>query len=142
MAKNTVHKIKFDIEEECIILGISSGFADYRMAWEINKSLEIQLLLSDHSMEVYDKKTSTNNLFRIHHCYLEETLTNFYLVRNKQSHIFLVPERPQIYYYLFIKDLHEISLEEIASVLRAINGITAVFDFSNESIDATDYLTF
>ena len=38
--------IKFDIEEECVILGISSGFADYRMAWEINKSLEIQLLLT------------------------------------------------------------------------------------------------
>jgi hypothetical protein len=54
----------------------------------------------------------------------------------------MVPERPQIDYYLFIKELHEIEIEDVISQLRSINGISAVFDFSNEHIEATDYLTF
>jgi len=142
MARQTIHKIKFDTEEEGNILGISSGFADYRMAWELNNKLDIQLLLSEQILEVFDKKSATTFPFRIHHCYLEETLTNYYLIRNKQHHVLMVQERPQIDYYLFIKELHKIEIEDVISQLRSINGISAVFDFSNEHIEATDYLTF
>lgn len=142
MAKQTVHRLKFETEEEGNILGISSGFADYRMAWELNNKLDLQLMLSDQTIEVFDKKSAVTNAFRLHHCFVEETHTNYYLIRNKQHHALMVSERPQIDYYLFIKELHDIEIEEILSKLRSINGISAVFDFSNEYIEATDYLTF
>lgn len=125
-----------------MILGISSGFADYRMAWEINNCLDVQLMLSEESIEVFDKKNSSTHSFRVHNFFLEETQTSFYLIRNKQFHTYLVPERPQIDYYFFIRELHEINLEEIIMKLRTVNGITAVFDLSNEYIDAIDFLTF
>ena len=141
MAKQTVHRLKFETEEEGNILGISSGFADYRMAWELNNKLDLQLMLSDQTIEVFDKKSAVNNAFRLHHCFVEETHTNYYLIRNKQHHTLMVSERPQIDYYLFIKELHVIEIEEILSKLRSINGISAVFDFSNEYLYPVKKLT-
>lgn len=142
MSKPIVHKIKFDLEEEGNVLGISSGFADYRMAWELNNSLELQLLLSNEMLTVYEKKSTHPHNFRVHHFFVEETMTSYYLIKNKQFNTYMAPDRPQIDYYLVIKNLDEIQLDAILSKLRAVNGVSAVFDFSNEYFEATDYLTF
>lgn len=142
MVKLKIHKFNLECENDCIILGVSSGFADYRLAWEINRALNINLLLGEQTLDVFDKKNNSVVPFRTHSCFIEETMTSFILIKNKQNNTFLVVDKPQIDYYLFLKDLYEYELNDIIQKLRNINGMSAVFDLSDDYIEAIEYLNF
>lgn len=142
MKKKTLVKLNFEFEDNYKLIGFSTGFADYRLAWELNKSLDIQLLLYDKKLEIFDKKIKEDIPFKVFHFFDEELLTSFYLLKNCQNNIFLLPDKLKIDYFLLIRDLGTFDLEMNIISLREIDGITAVFDFRNEPFDVGPLLTF
>ena len=143
MKKKTLGRLQFEEEEEPYFLfGISTGFADYRLAWEINTCLDLKLLLSDEKLEIHDKRIQKILFYKVFHYFEEDTLTNYYLVKNKQQNQLLFPDKSKIDYFLLVREVGSFNDEECLQKIRLINGITAVFDFREEPFNIGPLLTF
>ena len=121
--------------------GVSSAFADYRLAWEFNQCLNINLTKSNEVFEVRSNKAKDLITFRYFSFFDDECLTRFYLIKNKQENGVFHAERPMIDYFLVLRENYSFEKEILIQKIRKINGIVAVFDFPEEEFEMIAYLT-
>ena len=120
---------------------VSCAFADYRLAWELNQCLDLNLTKSNEVYELRPTKAKETVPFRHFTYFDEEYLTRYYLIKNKQEQGVFHPERPMIDYFFVLRENFTFEKEELILKLRKINGIVAVFDFPAEEFDMIAYLT-
>ena len=140
MTKTKKHQLIFENDTDIEVFGISSAYIDYRLAWELNLKLSIQLEKQSEKLEIEDKKTKEINLFFLYYFYDEENLTKYYLIRNKQENKFIVGEKQFIDYFLCIRDNNSFEDETLLSEMRNMNGVVAVFPLESEEFEFTDLL--
>ncbi|MEN9700077.1 MAG: hypothetical protein RLZZ301_1275 [Bacteroidota bacterium] len=138
-----IKKYELIIEEEAAfeIYGISCAFADYRLTWELNQLLDLNLIKSDACFEIQPPKTKQIHTFRYFFYHDEALLTRIYLIKNKQENVLFMPDRPMIDYFIVLKDNFTFEAANLMSDLRAINGVVAVFEFDYLDFEVIDYLT-
>ncbi len=140
MTKTKKHQLIFEYDTDIEVFGISSAYIDYRLAWELNLKLSIQLEKQSEKLELEDKKTKEIKSFFLYYFFDEENLTKYYLIRNKQENKFMVSEKQYVDYFLCIQDNNSFEGETLLSEMRKINGVVAVFPLENEEFEFTDYL--
>ena len=140
MTKTKKHQLIFENDTDIEVFGISSAYIDYRLAWELNLKLSIQLEKQSEKLEIEDKKTKEINSFFLYYFYDEENLTKYYLIRNKQENKFIVGEKQFIDYFLCIRDNNSFEDETLLSEMRNMNGVVAVFPLESEEFEFTDLL--
>jgi len=141
MAKVKKYELILDDETTLEVFGVSSAFADYRLAWEFNQCLNINLTKSNEVFEVRSNKAKDLIPFRYFSFFDDECLTRFYLVKNKQENGVFHIERPMIDYFLVLRENYSFEKEILIQKIRKINGIVAVFDFPEEEFEMIAYLT-
>ncbi len=140
MTKTKKHQLIFEYDTDIEVFGISSAYIDYRLAWELNLKLSIQLEKQSEKLELEDKKTKEIKSFFLYYFFDEENLTKYYLIRNKQENKFMVSEKQYVDYFLCIQDNNSFEGETLLSEMRKINGVVAVFPLESEEFEFTDYL--
>jgi len=140
MTKTKKHHLIIEDDTEMEVFGISSAYIDYRLAWELNKSLSIQLEKQSEKLAIEDKKTKFINSFFLYYFFDEENLTKYYLVRNKQDNKLLVNNKQFVDYFLCIYDNNSFTEEKLLAEMRNMNGIVAVFPLDGEEFDFTECL--
>jgi hypothetical protein len=140
MTKTKKHQLIFENDTDIEVFGISSAYIDYRLAWELNLKLSIQLEKQSEKLEIEDKKTKEINSFFLYFFYDKENLTKYYLIRNKQENKFIVGEKQFIDYFLCIRDNNSFEDETLLSEMRNMNGVVAVFPLESEEFEFTDLL--
>jgi hypothetical protein len=141
MAKVKKYELILDDETTLEVFGVSSAFADYRLAWEFNQCLNINLTKSNEVFEVRSNKAKDLITFRYFSFFDDECLTRFYLIKNKQENGVFHAERPMIDYFLVLRENYSFEKEILIQKIRKINGIVAVFDFPEEEFEMIAYLT-
>ena len=140
MTKTKKHQLIFEYDTDIEVYGISSAYIDYRLAWELNLKLSIQLEKQSEKLELEDKKTKEIKSFFLYYFFDEENLTKYYLIRNKQENKFMVSDKQYVDYFLCIQDNNSFEGETLLSEMRKINGVVAVFPLESEEFEFTDYL--
>jgi hypothetical protein len=140
MTKTKKHQLIFEYDTDIEVYGISSAYIDYRLAWELNLKLSIQLEKQSEKLELEDKKTKEIKSFFLYYFFDEENLTKYYLIRNKQENKFMVNDKQYVDYFLCIQDNNSFEGETLLSEMRKINGVVAVFPLESEEFEFTDYL--
>jgi hypothetical protein len=141
MAKVKKYELVLEDETTLEVFGVSSAFADYRLAWEFNQCLNINLTKSNEVFEVRSNKAKDLITFRYFSFFDDECLTRFYLIKNKQENGVFHAERPMIDYFLVLRENYSFEKEILIQKIRKINGIVAVFDFPEEEFEMIAYLT-
>ncbi len=141
MAKVKKYELILEDETTLEVFGVSSAFADYRLAWEFNQCLNINLTKSNEVFEVRSNKAKDLITFRYFSFFDDECLTRFYLIKNKQENGVFHTERPMIDYFLVLRENYSFEKEILIQKIRKINGIVAVFDFPEEEFEMIAYLT-
>ncbi len=141
MAKVKKYELVLEDETTLEVFGVSSAFADYRLAWEFNQCLNINLTKSNEVFEVRSNKAKDLITFRYFSFFDDECLTRFYLIKNKQENGVFHTERPMIDYFLVLRENYSFEKEILIQKIRKINGIVAVFDFPEEEFEMIAYLT-
>jgi hypothetical protein len=139
MTKTKKHQLIFEYDTDIEVYGISSAYIDYRLAWELNLKLSIQLEKQSEKLELEDKKTKEIKSFFLYYFFDEENLTKYYLIRNKQENKFMVNDKQYVDYFLCIQDNNSFEGETLLSEMRKINGVVAVFPLESEEFEFTDY---
>ena len=137
-----VKKYELVIEDESTleIFGVSSAFADYRLAWELNQCLEVNLIKSNDVFEIRPNKSKDLVTFRYFSFFDDEYLTRFYLLKNKQENGVFYAEHAMIDYFVVVRENNSYKKGILLEKLRKINGIVAVFDFPEDNFDMIAYL--
>jgi hypothetical protein len=72
----------------------------------------------------------------------EESLIEYYLIKNADKGKFLIPEKQSIDYFLFVYENHLIDPEDLVQQLRESQSVLGSFLFDPEEIDSTEFIVF
>ena len=134
-------KLEIDDEIEFPILGISTALGDYRLAWELNSKLNLKFQRSQEGKFFTIPDKSKKNIDYEYYYYVnEEEMSKFFLVKNKQKGSTLFSDRERLDFFLVLRDNFIWDEEDLISDLRKIKGIIAVFSFSSNEFEFSEYL--
>ncbi len=160
-----VHKIYIeDFEEDDYhIIAIHTSLEDYRLAYFLNRDIEIQLHKSELDIQSKVKEGQTS-FARFTYKDIEKVIT-WDLVQNKNvvlgtennitidlfsnsknsfsSLAYLLPEYKKVDFFLKIENAaNEIDLTEVVSKISAVDGITLVYTVDKDKIKSKNNLIF
>ncbi len=136
-------KITLDIEDDYdfSLLGISCHSKDYRLSWELNRSLSIHLkrdeaiATSNKNQEEYD--------FPTHRYYDEVNHLNYCLIDNKFEGNVLIPELAQMDYIFKISGFgHTEKVSELKQKVQSIEIVLTTVKLDAQTLKSKPILLF
>ncbi|WP_343634658.1 IPExxxVDY family protein [Fluviicola sp.] len=142
MSKQKRHVLSLETSVDFELIGICSHHSDYRLAWGINKILELELTKSEEPFVIQSKKGTIVSQHSFHVFIDEVDHMEWYLIKNKCEGKFLIPEKNQIDYFLILREnvLHD--LDELVEKIRESNSVMAAYVFEAESIPSAELIIF
>jgi hypothetical protein len=115
--------LKFELDLDFVLIALTVPLKDYRLCFKINKQLNIQfyridelcLPISGYNLPSY---------FSRYHYQNSQTETDFYLLANKGTEGFLIPEMKTVDFFIIIKNF--IDEEDLDSFISGLNKIPEV----------------
>lgn len=137
-------KFVLEIEEDLDfeLIGICSNHSDYRLTWSINSSLNINLTKNTSNFKVSGKKGQVLGEFSLYEYLNPDTHTKFYLIKNKNKNNYLIPEKPQLDYFLVIRENFNIDLEKLLADIKKVSSVQTAFIFFPEDLKSSKNLIF
>jgi hypothetical protein len=116
-------KILLSIEEDYdfILIGVSCHTKDYRLCWEINKSLNSDLKRTE-DLEI--SKKGEVNFFSFYEYIDEDNYIEYYLISNLGSNGYLIPEQKKVDFFLLLKG--NTSTNQAKDIIGRINSLSLV----------------
>lgn len=135
------HKLFAEEEFEFDLLGICSNNSDYRLCWNINQCLGINLSKTD-DYAVMSKKEG-ESLHSFYHYTDESDYTEYYLIKNLSNTFkHLIPEKAQVDYFLVLKNNSVHDPDDILDLLKENETILTAFIFDPAELKSKSNLIF
>tara|TARA_Y100000739_G_scaffold203230_1_gene189098 strand:+ start:756 stop:1172 length:417 start_codon:yes stop_codon:yes gene_type:complete len=131
--------LEFDFDFS--LFGISSHVANYRLAWGINKLLEIDLeRVEDIDLSFEIHKTGNFSLYRFDD---EDSYTTFHLLSNRCETGYLIPELKQIDFFIqYWGPMVKKELSSFKDELREIPSVLASMQIDPMELKSRNNLLF
>ncbi|MCC7332634.1 MAG: IPExxxVDY family protein [Flavobacteriales bacterium] len=97
-------KFTLDIEEnyDFALIGISCHSKDYKLAYELNRTLEIDLL-RDREEDLEKVTKEGVGIFALYKFFHDEDLLDYFLISNYSDNGLLIPEQKGIDFFMIVK---------------------------------------
>jgi len=119
--------LRIDLDTSFSLFGISCHLKDYRFAWTINKSLNIEFKKSKPYVKAQDLEFSQYDY--------QLDLDTIYLFANKSHDGYLITKKKQIdYWLLFHNTIDENVVSHYVNIIRNTQFVLAVFEEKNKKI--------
>lgn len=119
-------KLKIDPDFNFLLIGMATPLQDYRLAWNLNKTLHKGLSRVE-DLVLVDAESQRQTSFSRYDFFEELTKSYFHLLRNRQGTILLLPEVKEIDFLLLIRgDYYAGRSAGMLKKLRQIESIQAV----------------
>lgn len=132
--------LEFEAEYDFHLIGVCSHVKDYRISWEINKLLDLELVKDqDHTLYVQKEVLP----FPFYSYLREEELKEYYLIGNRSKGVYLIPEESEVDYFLVLKGFF--SNEEVKKLAQKIGRLKTVltsFSIEVEELKSKQNLVF
>jgi hypothetical protein len=113
--------LTLDDDYEFTLVGISCHSKDYRLCWEINKALNIDLI---RTQDLEIRKKDTLNSHSFYEYIDEDNYLEYFLISNRGDNGFLIPEQKRVDFFLMAKG--NISDNHTSEVICKINTLSLV----------------
>ncbi len=142
MAKN---KLNVEFSYDFVLLGIISPLKEYKLAWKINKCLEINLVKEvDVEIEFFNQSdlVISNFLYQTENSEFR-LLKNKSVSSNSRANVYLLPELQSFDYVVMVSGFEDtFSIDTVKSELQAIPGVQYIKLFDVESLKSRENLIF
>ena len=118
--------LSIEDDYDFILIGISCHSKDYRLCWEINKCLNIDLTRTS-DLEI-SKKGEVNS-FSFYEFIDEENYTEYYLISNISGSGYLISEQKKVDFFLLLKG--NTSTNQVKDIIGKINSLSLVLTSFN-----------
>ncbi len=121
-------KVLLSLEEDYdfTLIGISCHTKDYRLCWEVNKALNIDLIRSE-DLELNKKNEITS--FSFYEFIDEDNHLEYYLISNLGNNGYLIAEQKKVDFFLLLKG--STSTNQIQDIICKINSLSLVLTSFN-----------
>ena len=114
--------LKYELDLDFVLIAITSSWKDYMLCFKINKQLNINFVrieeLSLHTRG--DQKVYFSRyLYQV-----DDMETEYYLLANKGTEGYLIPEMKSVDYFILIKNF--IDKDDLSYLLEGINKLQGV----------------
>ncbi|MGI8893529.1 MAG: IPExxxVDY family protein [Bacteroidia bacterium] len=124
-----------------LLIGLVSHTKDYRLCYELNKKFDFDLQKRDN-LEILINKRKETSVYSFYE-YQNEDGDGFYLIGNKGSRSFLIPEQKQLDYFLVIKQLSDLIDEKnLIKDLKTIPLLLGAFSIDPKGLKSKENLIF
>ena len=135
-------RLEIEYNYDFELLGITTSVRSYKLAWEVNRVLNVALRKHD------DLKVTTRegDFFFTYYSH-QSTVNTVNLFRNRSNEsdskgIFLVPEHPHMDYILYARGNEEVSGSRLQELLREIPSIELVAFLPLAALKSKDNFIF
>ena len=137
--KKQVLSLNFDVD--FLLLGIICSHKDYRLCYEINHCLGIDLK-READLDIIGKNQQKSEFALFGHQVDEEK--NLYVFSNKNGISFLIPEQHQVDYFMMLKGAgyRKDHAEEVRTKLKASKIIMGVYHIDPLTLKSKEHLIF
>ncbi|MCB9174641.1 MAG: IPExxxVDY family protein [Flavobacteriales bacterium] len=135
-------KFTLNIEEDYdfSLIGISCHAKDYRLCYELNKILEIDLVRGE-DLDIDSKNTKAN--YALYDYIDEENFIDYYLISNRSNKGFLIPEHKSTDFFLLLKGAsNDDIIENIINKISEIELVLTSFQIDVNSLKSKQNLIF
>ena len=141
MGKRKIIKLELDEDYDFLMLGLVSTAKDYRVCFQINKLLELDLS-KQKDIELKTSKTGNTDHFSFYE-FINEDHEEFYLICNKGKTTSLIPEYKQLDYFLIVKNqLADLEESDMVKKLKSISLILGVYSINVSMLKSRANLLF
>lgn len=134
--------LNIEYEYDFTLIGISCHEKDYRLCWNINNALHIELTKIE-SLENYSPKEKAKGLFSLFSYEHEESQRTYYLLSNRSQYGVVIPEQKQTDYFIIIKgSFFESDKAVLMDELKKIPIILTSFEINPNSLKSKKNLIF
>lgn len=142
MSKVVRHTLAFENEYDYSLVGICAHVSDYKLVWSMNEKLGFHLEKALDLFSVNNKKGQLNSSHPYYFMNDEEKRLELYLIKNKNEGKFLIPEKQQIDYFLFICNNYLIDEQDLVEKLRDTSNIMAAYFLEPKDYSSTQHIVF
>jgi len=146
----------YEYEHDYNLVGITSALEDYRLAYLLNKNLEILLARQANNIDFKDKNCSFKlfnyvcnitfsswSLISNKHYFISENIEKSNLFKEESKISYLINEKKEVDYFLKINgDFNSSSLRLILNNIKNIKGLIAAYTIDPHLLKSKDYLIF
>ncbi|MBX2845116.1 MAG: IPExxxVDY family protein [Saprospiraceae bacterium] len=132
-------KLKLEDTHEQIAFALVCAEKEYRICWEINTILQLQLeRVKDHEIKNKQGEKSQFSLFKYIN---EDDLLDYFLLRNKTGGNILIPEFKLADYILIIEgEIWQVDVDKLKNELLTINSIQTVLTINSNQLKSKQNL--
>jgi hypothetical protein len=124
-----------------LLVGLVTHSKDYRLCYELNKKFHFELQKSNN-LEILINKRKETSVYSFYE-YENEDGDCFYLISNKGSRGFLIPEQKQLDYFMIIKQLSDfIDEKDMIRELKTIPLLLGAFNIEPRGLKSKENLIF
>lgn len=142
MSKVKRHVLTLDHTVDFEMIGICSHHSDYRLVWGLNQQLMTHLSKADDLFVVHSKKGIVQSQHSYYSWSDAENQMEYYLIKNKCDGKFLIPEKNQIDYFLFLRDNVFYELDDILDKVKKITSVVAAFIIDTDETPSAEQILF
>lgn len=135
-------KFTLNIEEDYdfSLIGISCHAKDYRLCYELNKILEIDLVRGE-DLDIDSKNSKAN--YALYDYIDEENFIDYYLLSNRSNKGFLIPEHKSTDFFLLLKGASNSDIiENIINKISEIQLVLTSFQIDVNTLKSKQNLIF
>jgi hypothetical protein len=130
----TKHTLDIEYDFDFDVIAISCHLRDYRLCWELNQKLDIQLERAEAEQQLGDQ------FFSLFKTYCDETRTTIQLISNYSESGRLIPELKQADYLLILHDNARWEIEELIDHIKAVPAVLTAFSVDPEGLKSKENL--
>lgn len=142
MAKKAKHTLVLADDFDFDLIGICSHQRDYRLCWSINEALDLELAKAQEPFMVSGRKGEVLSKHSFYEWEDEQNHLSYHLIKNKSDNTFLVPEKAQIDYFLVIRELGMINIDDFLTKVKKISSILTAFIYDPNELKSSKHLIF
>lgn len=132
--------LSIDEDYDFDLYGISCHTKDYRLCWELNHALNIDLTRSD---DLLIKKKEVTSCYSFYEFVDEENHLSYFLIANRSSNGFLLPEKKATDFILMVKGAYNEGYGvDIIEKINSISLILTSFQMNPDELKSKQNLLF
>lgn len=114
--------LKYELDLDFVLIAITSSLKDYMLCFKINKRLNTNFFRID---ELFLQLKGSNPVYFSRYLHQNpDADTEFYLLANKGTEGYLIPEMKQVDYFILIKNF--IDKDDLNQLIEGINKLPEV----------------
>ncbi len=135
--------LKLELDFDFILVGITTSLKEYRLCFQLNKFARANFVRMDELALATPADKDSISLFNRYYYFIEETETEFFLLSNKGTEGYLIPEMNKIDYFLLIRNyLDEEDLEAWIHHLKQIPEVLSAAELEVKKLKSKENLLF